>query len=141
MREPKIIGFYGYSDSGKTSLIESLCRDLSEKGLKVGVIKQSDKSIRMDQPGKDTYRFQEAGAITTALVSQDETDIITRKRLAVEQVIRMMQKVSELDLVIIESVKDEHFAKIRLGDIEERKNTIWTYDGNYKKLLNLIQNI
>ena len=141
MQKTKIIGFYGYSDSGKTSLIESLCRDLSKKGLKVGVIKQSDKSIRMDQPGKDTYRFQEAGAITTALVSQDETDIITRKRLAVEQVISMMQKVSELDLVIIESVKDEHFAKIRLGDIEERKNTIWTYDGNYKKLLNLIQNI
>ena len=141
MQKTKIIGFYGYSDSGKTNLIESLCKKKKKKGLKVGVIKQSDKSIRMDQPGKDTYRFQEAGAITTALVSQDETDIITRKRLAVEQVIRMMQKVSELDLVIIESVKDEHFAKIRLGDIEERKNTIWTYDGNYEKLLNLIQNI
>jgi Ni2+-binding GTPase involved in maturation of urease and hydrogenase len=107
MKEIGVIGFYGYSNSGKTTLIESLCRDLRERGVRLAVIKQTDQEIRMDQPGKDTYRFQEAGAEVVVLA-------------------------------IVESANDPHIPKIRLGEIEERPNTIWTYDGDYEKLLELI---
>ena len=59
MQKTKIIGFYGYSDSGKTSLIESLCRDLSKKGLKVVGEKASEaaKILEIQQDIKNPKEF------------------------------------------------------------------------------------
>ena len=140
MKEPRVIGFYGYSGSGKTMLIEKLCQDLSSRGISLAVIKQTDKTIRMDQPGKDTYRFQDAGAAVVALASQAETDLIVNRALTVSEIVKMIQAAGEIDLVIVESCNDPALPKIRLGEIEERENTIWTYDGDYQNLLNLVIN-
>lgn len=138
MKEPRVIGFYGYSGSGKTTLIEKLCRDLADRGINFAVIKQSDKAIRMDQPGKDTYRFQDAGAAVVALASQSETDLIINRALAISEIVKLIKAAGEVDLVIVESCNDPAIPKIRLGEIEERENTIWTYDGDHLNLLNLV---
>lgn len=135
MKKPQVIGFYGYSGSGKTTLIESLCRDLTKKGVRLAVVKQSDQSIRLDTPGKDTYRFQDAGAQVVALASKFETDIMINSAWEIPEIINLIQSATEIDWVIVESVTDPDIKKIRLGEIEERPNTIWTYDGDYKRLL------
>jgi len=135
MIETKIIGFYGYSGSGKTKLIEQLITDLKNKGYALAVVKQSDKSIRMDAPGKDTYRFQDAGAGIVALNSLSETDIIVDKPLPLNKTIEIIIAINDVDLILIESATDPDISKIRIGDIEERVNTIWTYDGDYQNLL------
>ena len=141
MKEPKVIGFYGYSGSGKTTLIERLCRDLKEKGIRFAVIKQTDKAIRMDQPGKDTYRFQDAGAAMVALASNNETDVIINHLMSVNEIIEVMKSAGDIDLVIIESANVPGIPKIRLGEIEERGHTLWTYDGDYRKLLEIVSNL
>jgi molybdopterin-guanine dinucleotide biosynthesis protein B len=141
MKDPKIIGFYGYSGSGKTTLIERLCRDLRAKGTRFAVIKQTDKAIRMDQPGKDTYRFQDAGAAAVALASKNETDIIVHRRIDVQAIIEVMKAAGEIDLVIVESCNDPALPKIRLGEIAERDHTLWTYDGDFCKLVDMIINL
>ena len=138
MKEPRVIGFYSVSGSGKTTLIEKLCQDLSSHGIRFAVIKQTDKTIRMDQPGKDTYRFQDAGAAVVALASQAETDLIVNRVLTVSEIVKMIKAAGEVDLVIVESCNDPALPKIRLGVIEERENTVWTYDGDYQYLLNLV---
>ncbi len=138
MKESGVIGFYGYSGSGKTTLIESLCRDLSERGVRLAVIKQSDQSIRMDKPGKDTYRFQDAGAVVVALASRSETDLIVNRPMEIHEIVGMIRASGEIDLVIVESASDPAIPKIRIGEIEERENTVWTYDGDYENLLELI---
>lgn len=141
MNKTKVIGFYGFSGSGKTTLIERLCRDLKEKGIRFAVIKQTDKTIRMDQPGKDTYRFQDAGATMVALASKDETDLLINHGMNVNEIVRIMEEAEEIDLVIIESANAPGIPKIRLGDIGERDHTLWTYDGDYQKLLEIINNL
>jgi len=138
MKEPRVIGFYGLSGSGKTTLIERICRDLAARGIRFAVIKQSDKAIRMDQPGKDTYRFQEAGAGVVALASRIETDLIINRALSISEIVTMIKTTGDVDLVIVESCNDPTIPKIRLGDIEERENTVLTYDNDYQKLLDLI---
>jgi molybdopterin-guanine dinucleotide biosynthesis protein B len=138
MKEPRVIGFYGVSGSGKTTLIEKLCRDLAGRGIRFAVIKQTDKTIRMDQPGKDTYRFQDAGAEVVALASQSETDLIINRAVPITEIVSLIRAAGDIDLVIVESCNDPAISKIRLGEIEERENTIWTYDGDFKKLLSLV---
>ena len=57
-----IIGVRGYSDSGKTTLIEKALPELKRLGLYVGVLKHAHHTLQMDLGGKDTDRFYNAGA-------------------------------------------------------------------------------
>lgn len=138
MKKPFVIGFYGYSGSGKTTLIEELIRKLRAAGVRTAVIKQSDQEIRLDKPGKDTYRFQEAGAEVTALASTSETDIILRPPMEIKAMAEAIGNLRALDLIIIESAADPEISKIRVGEIAERENTVWTYDGSEERLLEKI---
>ena len=59
------------SDSGKTTLIEKVVRILKQRGLRVAVIKHASKGFELDRPGKDSWRFREAGADAVVLVGPD----------------------------------------------------------------------
>ena len=50
------------SNSGKTTLIEGIIRILKSRGYKVGAIKNDVRKFQIDYPGKDSFRFTEAGA-------------------------------------------------------------------------------
>ncbi|WP_346347714.1 molybdopterin-guanine dinucleotide biosynthesis protein B [Igneacidithiobacillus siniensis] len=56
------LGIIGYSGVGKTTLLCSLIPHLRAGGLRVAAIKASHHDVRWDQPGKDSWRLQEAGA-------------------------------------------------------------------------------
>ena len=59
------LGISGYKKSGKSSLIESLVRTLTQQGLRIGVIKHQNETVQPDQPGSDTDRFSRAGPVPT----------------------------------------------------------------------------
>ncbi len=56
------------SGSGKTTLIEKIVPLLKAKGLRVAVVKHASKGFDLDHPGKDSWRFREAGAEAVVLV-------------------------------------------------------------------------
>jgi molybdopterin-guanine dinucleotide biosynthesis protein MobB len=59
----KILSFIGYSDSGKTASIEALISYLHQSGRKCFAFKKIHKEgVEFDTPGKNTYRFGQAGA-------------------------------------------------------------------------------
>jgi len=55
------------SNSGKTTLIEKVVRILKGRGLRVAVIKHTSAGFDLDTQGKDSWRFQQAGADTVIL--------------------------------------------------------------------------
>jgi len=57
-----IVAVIGSKKSGKTGVVTGLLRCFSEKGLRVGVLKNSHHDITIDTPGTDTWKFKEAGA-------------------------------------------------------------------------------
>ena len=61
----------GWADSGKTTLIEGLLRQLTAQGMRVGVIKHTHHPLPEDEAGKDTARFQAAGAATVTLANSE----------------------------------------------------------------------
>lgn len=66
------------SNSGKTTLIEKLIPLLKVRGLTVAVVKHASKGFDPEQPGKDSWRFREAGADTVAVVGPDGTVVMRR---------------------------------------------------------------
>jgi len=56
------IAICGYSNSGKTTLIETLVPQLMVLGLKVAVLKHDVHGLMLDTPGKDSDRLYQAGA-------------------------------------------------------------------------------
>jgi molybdopterin-guanine dinucleotide biosynthesis protein B len=138
MIKPIAVGFYGYSDRGKTTLIEKLIKELTLKGKKVSAIKQSGHPVSMDSEGKDTFRFSKAGANPVVLSSLIETTIKFKNPLETDEIIALITTINNPDIIIIESARDTKIRKIRIGDIELRDNTIWTYNGNFEELVNKI---
>ncbi len=58
----KTFGIAGWSGSGKTTLIEKLLPLFRARGLVVSLIKHTHHGFDIDKPGKDSWRFREAGA-------------------------------------------------------------------------------
>jgi len=141
-RQPKntaaVIGLYGYSNSGKTTLIERLIRDLKGAGWRVAAVKVSRHAVKVDEPGKDSWRYAQAGAGTVALAARGETAFMVNGELELATILRVVEEIQQPDLIIVEGAHDPFLRKIRLGEIEARANTIWDYDGEYDHLLEKI---
>lgn len=69
---PLILSVVGYSNSGKTSLLEKVIPILKAKGYSVGVIKHTGHAFSLDQPGKDTHKFGKAGADGVVLIGSGQ---------------------------------------------------------------------
>jgi molybdopterin-guanine dinucleotide biosynthesis protein MobB len=137
--KPYVIGFYGYSKSGKTTVITDLIKKLTEAKYKVATIKYSNKKINFDLQEKDTYKHAQVGANPIVLSSLSETDFIIKKKILKEDIIKYLKKFEKIDIIIIEGAKEPDIFKIRLGDIQRRKNTILDYTGNFKQLYKFIE--
>ena len=65
----KVACFAGYSNSGKTTLIEQIIPLLRQQGLRVSVVKHAHHRFDIDHPGKDSHRHREAGAFEVVIAS------------------------------------------------------------------------
>ena len=66
---PVAVAFVAWSGTGKTTLVARLIAVAKSRGLTVGALKHDAHEFSIDRPGKDSYRFTEAGATVTGLVS------------------------------------------------------------------------
>jgi len=101
------------SNSGKTTIIEKVVRILKERGLRVAVIKHASKGFELDRPGKDSWRFSEAGADTVVLVSPGR--IALMRTIDEEPSIKDLQALlGNVDVVIREGFKHDAQNKIEV---------------------------
>ncbi len=69
---PVIIHFVAaQSETGKTTIIEKLLPELKNKGLKVAALKGNLQHHDLDLPGKDSWRFANAGAALSGISTTD----------------------------------------------------------------------
>jgi len=136
----KVIGIYGKSDTGKTTLVVGIIKRLTNEGFKVASVKISDKKIDIDEKDKDTWRHTRAGSSLVVLSSVDNTDFLLKQNLVEHEIINLISKFDDYDLILMEGSKDSKTPKIRLGSIKKRDNTILDYTGDFEKLINIIKN-
>ena len=117
-----VIGFVAYSGTGKTTLIEKLIAEFTQRSYKISAIKHTHHRFDVDRPGKDSYRHREAGAREILLVSDQRWVLMHElKETAEPSMQEQLSKLSPCDLVIVEGFKTAAIPKIELwrADHEE----------------------
>jgi molybdopterin-guanine dinucleotide biosynthesis protein B len=74
---PPVFIVVGHSGSGKTTLVEKLLPELSRRGLRVATIKHAHHKVVLDTPGKDSFRYKQAGAVMSMLVTSNELQLVS----------------------------------------------------------------
>jgi molybdopterin-guanine dinucleotide biosynthesis protein B len=139
MSTPVVIGFYGSSNTGKTTLIVKLIEKLTNDGYKVATIKKTDKKIGIDEKAKDTWKHSQAGAKLVVLSSVSETDFIVKENMETKEIIRHIKELGSFDVLLVEGASDPDIPKIKLGNVEERDNTIGYYHDNFNEVIGMIK--
>jgi formylmethanofuran dehydrogenase subunit E len=114
-RSPKVLLIVGYKKVGKTTLIEKLIPELSNRGYRVGTVKHhhSDFPVSVDTVGTDTWRHRQAGASSVALATP--TDIATfRDREIPPCLDQIVSALGAADIVLVEGFHEEPRAKIEV---------------------------
>ena len=58
-----VVSVVGKGDSGKTTFLEKLIRELAARGVRVATVKHHVHEYDIDVPGKDSWRHARAGAV------------------------------------------------------------------------------
>jgi molybdopterin-guanine dinucleotide biosynthesis protein B len=112
--KPNVFIFVGHSGSGKTTLIEKLLRELSSRGLRVATIKHAHHRVQLDTPGKDSWRYKQAGAAMSMLVTSDELQLVADAVDRREPAQLAQRFLGEADLVLAEGFSHAEGVKIEV---------------------------
>jgi molybdopterin-guanine dinucleotide biosynthesis protein B len=109
-----LISIVGHSGSGKTTLIEKLVRELTQRGLRVATIKHAHHKVELDTPGKDSWRYTQAGAAMSLLVTQGGVQLVDTRTEQREPPQLAERFLGEADLVLAEGFSHAPGAKIEV---------------------------
>lgn len=107
-----VVSFIGRSNSGKTTFLERLVKELKLRGYRVGVVKHTPHSFDIDHPRKDTKRLAQAGSDMVVISSPDRVALIERvdTELTLSQLLKFFE--GTVDILLTEGYKNEDTDKI-----------------------------
>ena len=110
----KTVGFIGFSGSGKTTLATQVAATLTRRGHRVAALKDAHHGFDMDKPGKDSWRYREAGA-SQVIVRTDARWAMLVETPQQASVDALLQKFEGVDIILVEGFKNEGaFPKIEV---------------------------
>lgn len=108
---PPVVVFMGWSGSGKTTFLEKLLGELIARGLRVNVMKHDGHGFQMDKPGKDTWRFAQAGAAAVAISGPNGWAVLSQSQIGAED---LRRKLPPADLILAEGLKSSPYPKLQV---------------------------
>jgi molybdopterin-guanine dinucleotide biosynthesis protein B len=111
----RVIGLAGWSGAGKTTLILKLIPELARRGIAVSTVKHAHHAFEVDRPGKDSFEHRAAGAREVLVASGKRWALVHELRHESEPPLaRLLQRLSPVDLVIVEGFKASAHPKIEV---------------------------
>jgi len=109
-----IVSIVGKSQSGKTVLMEQLIAEFKRRGYKVASLKHSHGGMEIDHPGKDSWRFAQAGSDAVFVSSPDKLAFIKNLNhdLNIEEIMPILGP--EFDLILAEGFRKSKTPKIEV---------------------------
>jgi molybdopterin-guanine dinucleotide biosynthesis adapter protein len=131
-RQPmRVIGLAGWSGAGKTTLIGKVIPLLLARGLTVSTVKHAHHSFAVDQPGKDSYVHRKAGATEVLIASGRRFALMHEDAEAVPlSLAALLQKLSPVDLIIVEGFKRECHSKLEVHRGQNGKPFLFPEDAS-----------
>jgi molybdopterin molybdotransferase len=116
-----MITFVGRSGAGKTTLLVQLIAELTQRGYRVATVKHhSHDRFEIDHPGKDSWRFSQAGS--RHIIVSSPHKIASYRPLERELTLdEVLAGVSEVDLILIEGYKQ---AKLPTFEVVRAANSL-----------------
>lgn len=111
---PPLFIFVGHSNAGKTTFVEKLLPELTRRGVKVATIKHAHHKVALDTEGKDSWRYKQAGATMSMLVTTTALQLVADavdRREPLELAERFL---GEADLVLAEGFSHSAGPKIEV---------------------------
>ncbi|GAB4129439.1 MAG: hypothetical protein Fur0040_12210 [Sideroxydans sp.] len=99
---PSVIAIVGHSGAGKTTLVEKLIGEMCARGVRVATIKHAHHKVELDTPGKDSYRYKQAGAVMSMLLTRDALQLVADAKQDREPEQLAQRFLGEADLVLAE---------------------------------------
>jgi len=129
MKAQKILGIVGWKNSGKTTLVEALVREMTARGLRVSTVKHAHHAFDIDVPGKDSYRHREAGAHEVIVASGQRWALMHELRGAPAPPLdELIAKLAPCDLVLVEGFKRGRHPKIEVARFTREEGLIADQD-------------
>ena len=111
----KIIGIAGWSGSGKTTVVESLINIFNTKyNFTVCALKHAHENFKIDQEGKDSYRFSKAGAKQVIISSKKQWALINNLNNKERDLNYLLSKTENTNIVLVEGWKYSKLKKIEI---------------------------
>lgn len=109
-----VVSIVGKTGSGKTQLIERLITEFKRRGYRVATVKHSPGGMEVDKPGKDSWRFAEAGSDAVVVSSPDKLACIKTvdHDSSIEEIWHLIG--SDFDVVLFEGFKKGKAPKIEV---------------------------
>jgi molybdopterin-guanine dinucleotide biosynthesis protein MobB len=103
--QPPVVSFVGNSGAGKTTLLEKVVRELKARGYKVAVIKHSHHDFQIDQEGKDSWRFAQAGSDCVVISSPAKVAMVQQRPAepSLEELVNLVA--DRVDIVLTEGFR------------------------------------
>ena len=110
---PPVVCVVGHSNSGKTTVVEGVLRELTSRGYRIASVKHA-REIDIDRPGTDSWRHLKAGSQVIVLATNERIvlmkDAVTPP--TVDDLVRLVGE--DYDLVLVEGFKSESAPKIEV---------------------------
>ncbi|MED1561385.1 molybdopterin-guanine dinucleotide biosynthesis protein MobB [Alkalihalobacillus alcalophilus ATCC 27647 = CGMCC 1.3604] len=107
----------GFSNRGKTTLIEGILRKSKKRGLSIATIKHHGhgKKLAALDTGKDSWKHRQAGAVGSAVLAAETLQIQISKptEWQLEDLLPLYEQ-ADLDVILLEGYKNKTYPKLVL---------------------------
>jgi molybdopterin-guanine dinucleotide biosynthesis protein B len=109
-----VVAIVGHSKSGKTTLIEGLIAEFKRRGRRVAAIKHAHRDFDVDRPGKDSWRYAEAGCESIAILGPRRSAVLRQHdpEYAFAEVVNVAA--GNADIVLVEGLSSGPYPKIEV---------------------------
>jgi molybdopterin-guanine dinucleotide biosynthesis protein MobB len=116
-----VVSIVGQGKSGKTTLIEKLIPEFKSRGYRVAAVKHTHQDLELDTPGKDSWRYAQAGSDAVFISTPKNLALIEslEQNASIKDIARLMG--ADFDLLIVEGFHDAHVPKIEVHRKETGK--------------------
>ena len=129
MPQPRLVAVVGKKNSGKTTLVVALVRELVRRGHRVMTIKHVSHPFEMDQQGRDTWRHMHEGGAERVVMETPGSRVLIANTDAEEGPRELAARfLGDAHFVVVEGFAKSDLPKVEVYRRAAHAQPLWAPD-------------